>query len=122
MLMPVASWVNRAGLFPPRRNAAVVLATEESKSDKDPAGLDEATVGSLLGPSDWGVLYAGLPSRDAWRGFTLYRLDKCRNIGRCSLYLLLDTLLNKGSTEHRSPAFSQAEQAAGNFWLALHFT
>lgn len=31
------------------------------------------------------------------------------------VYLLLDVLLNEGSTEHRSPALSQAEQGAGNF-------
>ena len=52
-----------------------MLAAGNSEPGKGPSGLDEKSVGSVPGPSEWGVLYAGPPSSYPWRGF---RLDSIR--------------------------------------------
>lgn len=45
-LMPVASWVNKTDLFLPRRNSAVMLATEDSKAGKAGSDLGDDSLGT----------------------------------------------------------------------------
>jgi hypothetical protein len=101
----------------PTRNSAVILARETSKPGKGSSGLGGRSVGLVPDPSDWGVPYAGSSPVYPWRGFRLFDWSEHspQRKGRwAKSYLLLCVLLNVGSTEHRSSAFAQAEQDAGN--------
>lgn len=94
-----------------------MLARDAFKPVKGVSGLGDRSGGLVPDPSDWGVPYAGSSPVYPWRGFRLFDWSEysAQKKGHwAKFYLLLCVLLNVGSTEHRSSAFAQAEQGAGN--------
>lgn len=117
------------------RNSAKMSAAEDSEPIEGPSDNNDGPPSTLLDDTNWGTVYT-LSSSCSRLDFELYSIrvnrqheNRAKILGGGEgwrwldwLYLLLGVLLNEGSTEQRSFAFSQPEQGAGNFWLALHFT